>query len=83
MAMNEPKESKPAVNRIIFLVIGSLSTIAAIAGVYNGHIDIGGKRGPTKIIYETQQPGIFWIAICFSIAVSIFCFYTACKNREK
>ena len=81
--MNGPKLSKPAVNKIVGLVIGSLFAIAAIAGVYSGHIDIGGKRGPTTIVDETQQPFLFWVGIGVSIAVSAFCFYTALKNRQK
>jgi hypothetical protein len=74
------KEDQPPNKKPFWIVIGLFFAVVFLSAIYSGHISLPGKVH--SVIYLKQDPIVFWISVCFSGAVALFCFYSAFKSEK-
>jgi hypothetical protein len=77
--MNQPQNNKPVSNKIPLILIGSMCGFGALLAVESG--EIGGRR--SSIIFEAQDPFLFWIGVGLFVGIALFCFYRVVKSVKK
>jgi hypothetical protein len=79
--MNEPKDNNSGANKIIGIIIGSISALAVFFAMRSGRVSLG-RRSP-RTFYVAQDPGVFWFVVGIYAAISNFMFWLAFKGGKK